>query len=218
MDGNVSEEYTASVFRAEIILYLLPTKVYHDVKPSKMAHGDASGSYSGGVPGWTLGLDIEFSEGVRVSSQPLQVNAPRVPHIRQWLLPYPLLPIYYTLMILKFYAGLAHSFGDNSAGWKKENSCLWPPAGSRDLSVLWTIATGSGARPASYSVGIRGLFLRRYSGRSREVDLSPPSTAEFKNERSCFSASAVAFIACTGISLPLLITCNSFKSSLNSLV
>jgi len=51
MDGNVSEEYTASVFRAEIILYLLPTKVYHDVKPSKMAHGDASGSYSGGVPG-----------------------------------------------------------------------------------------------------------------------------------------------------------------------
>jgi len=37
MDGNVSEEYTASVFRSEIILYFLPTRVHHHAKPSKMA-------------------------------------------------------------------------------------------------------------------------------------------------------------------------------------
>ena len=58
-------KYTASVFRTEIILYFLRIRVHHDAKPSKMAHGDASSSYSVGVPGSNLGLDIECSEGVR---------------------------------------------------------------------------------------------------------------------------------------------------------
>lgn len=124
MDGNVSEEYTASVFRAEIILYFLPTIVHVDAKPRKMAHGDASSSYSGGVPGSNLGLDIECSEGVRAFSRSLQSNARTASHMRQWLLPSLLLPIYYSLMILKCYTWMAQSFGDHAAGWKKENSCF----------------------------------------------------------------------------------------------
>ena len=51
----------------------------------------------------------------------------------------------------------------------------------------------------------RGLLLRGYSGRSPEADFSLPSTAEFKNERRCFSASACAFMARTGTTVPLLI-------------
>lgn len=70
-----SKEYAASVFRTEIILYSLHIRVHHDAKPSNMAHGDASSSYSGGVPGSNLGLDIECSEGIRAFSQSLQVNA-----------------------------------------------------------------------------------------------------------------------------------------------
>ena len=51
MDRDVSEEYTAYVFRAEI--------------EQDGSGGDASSSYSGGVPVSNLGLDIEFTEGVR---------------------------------------------------------------------------------------------------------------------------------------------------------
>jgi hypothetical protein len=107
MDGNVSEQYTASVFRVETILHFLTTRIHRHSKPIKMAHGDASGSYSGGVPGSNLGLDTECSERVSGFPQFLQANAGTVSHMRQWLLPSPLLPIYYSLMILKFYAWMA---------------------------------------------------------------------------------------------------------------
>jgi hypothetical protein len=60
-----------------------------------------------------------------------------------------------------------------------------PVAGS-DFSLLQNIQSGSGAHPASCSVGT-GCFLQVAKRTGREVSHSSPSGAEFKNEWSCTS-------------------------------
>jgi hypothetical protein len=57
------------------------------------------------------------------------------------------------------------------------------PGRARDLPRLQNVQTGSVAHPASYSVGIR-VPSQGLSGRGREVDHSPPSSPELKNEWS----------------------------------
>jgi hypothetical protein len=49
------------------------------------------------------------------------------------------------------------------------------PAGTGDFALLHNVQTGSGARPASYTVGTGGSFP------GAESDQSPPSNAEVKN-------------------------------------
>jgi hypothetical protein len=64
------------------------------------------------------------------------------------------------------------------------------PEGARGFCVPQNIRTVSGAHPASYSVGT-GFFFLGVNRPWREVDHSPPSTAELKNEWSHTSAPTV---------------------------
>jgi hypothetical protein len=60
--------------------------------------------------------------------------------------------------------------------------------------------------PPSYSMGGEGLFPGvKVAG--LEDNHSPPSSAKFKNEGSCTSTPAYAFVTCTGTILPLLYLC-----------
>ena len=197
-------KYTASVFRTEIILYFLRIRVHHDAKPSKMAHGDASSSYSVGVPGSNLGLDIECSEGVRAFfSVPTCTCLNSISHETVA----SSFPVVTNLLFVNDHKIL----GRDSPIWRprcglEKRELVFLTAGRdkgsfcslNDRDQLWGPLSLLFCRH-------RGLFLRGYSGRSREVDLSPPSTAEFKNERSCFSASAFAFMASTGTPLLYLL-------------
>jgi hypothetical protein len=54
------------------------------------------------------------------------------------------------------------------------------PVGARNFSLHHRVQNGSGAHPASYSMGIRGFFLGGKAA-GREGDLSPPSSAEVKS-------------------------------------
>jgi len=54
--------------------------------------------------------------------------------------------------------------------------------------LLKIVHTGSGAYPISYSVGT-GFLLRGLKKSGREINHSPQSCAEFKNEWSYTSAS-----------------------------
>jgi hypothetical protein len=62
------------------------------------------------------------------------------------------------------------------------------PVGARNSSLLNSGQTGSGAHPASYTMGTVGPFPRGKVGGGRgvkqpghEVDHSPPSSTEIKN-------------------------------------
>jgi hypothetical protein len=48
---------------------------------------------------------------------------------------------------------------------RDEGTGVQIPSRIRDLSLLQNVLTGSGAHPASYSVGKGSLFPRGYSGR-----------------------------------------------------
>jgi hypothetical protein len=68
------------------------------------------------------------------------------------------------------------------------------PAGAGNFSLLHRVQTGSGAHPASYPVGTRGSFPGvKWPG--REVEDSPPSSAEVKNAWSYTSTPLYAFMA-----------------------
>jgi hypothetical protein len=54
------------------------------------------------------------------------------------------------------------------------------PAGQEINSLFNIVQTGSGANPASYTLGTEGSFPRDKAARP-EADHSPPSTAEFEN-------------------------------------
>jgi hypothetical protein len=71
-------------------------------------------------------------------------------------------------------AGIAQSVTGWTAG-------VWLPAGIRDLYLLHSAQTGSGAHAASYSVGTGGFFpgVKRPGP---EADHSPPSSVEDKND------------------------------------
>jgi hypothetical protein len=56
------------------------------------------------------------------------------------------------------------------------------PAGAKEFSSILCVQTGSGAHPASCPVNIWGPFPRGKARPGRDVDHSPPSSAEVVNE------------------------------------
>jgi hypothetical protein len=56
------------------------------------------------------------------------------------------------------------------------------PAGAEDFSTSLCAQTGSGAHPASCTMGTGGLFPGVKARPGRDADHSPPSSAEVVNE------------------------------------
>jgi hypothetical protein len=56
------------------------------------------------------------------------------------------------------------------------------PAGSEDFSSSLCVQTGSGAHPASCTMGTGGPFPGSKARPGRDADHSPPSSAEVVNE------------------------------------
>jgi hypothetical protein len=56
------------------------------------------------------------------------------------------------------------------------------PTEAEDFSSSLCVQTGSGAHPASYSMGTGGPFPGGRARPGRDADHSPPSSAEVKNE------------------------------------
>jgi hypothetical protein len=56
------------------------------------------------------------------------------------------------------------------------------PAGTKDFSSILCVQTGSGAHPASCTMGTGGPFLGGKVRPGRDADHSPPSSAEVVNE------------------------------------
>jgi hypothetical protein len=56
------------------------------------------------------------------------------------------------------------------------------PAGAKDFSSNFCIQTGSGAHPASCTIGTGGPFPGTKTQPRRNADHSPPSSAEVENE------------------------------------
>jgi hypothetical protein len=56
------------------------------------------------------------------------------------------------------------------------------PAGAEDFSFSLSVQTGSGAHPASCTMGTGGPFPGNKARPGRDADPSPPSSAEVENE------------------------------------
>jgi hypothetical protein len=56
------------------------------------------------------------------------------------------------------------------------------PAGAKDFSSILCVQTGSGAHPASCTMGTGGPFPGGRARPGRDADHSPPSNAEVVNE------------------------------------
>jgi hypothetical protein len=56
------------------------------------------------------------------------------------------------------------------------------PRGARDFSSILCVQIGSGAHPASCTMGAGGRFLGGKARPGRDADHSPPSNAEVVNE------------------------------------
>jgi hypothetical protein len=56
------------------------------------------------------------------------------------------------------------------------------PAGANDFSSILCIQTGSGAHPASCTMGTGSPFPGAKTRPGRDADHSPPSSTEVKNE------------------------------------
>jgi hypothetical protein len=59
---------------------------------------------------------------------------------------------------------------------------VWSPAGAKDFSSNLCVQTGSGAHPASCTMGTGGPFPGGKARPGRDADHSPPSSAEVVNE------------------------------------
>jgi hypothetical protein len=56
------------------------------------------------------------------------------------------------------------------------------PEGAKDLSSILCVQTGSGAHPASCTMGTEGPLTGGKARPGRDADHSPPSSAEVENE------------------------------------
>jgi hypothetical protein len=92
-------------------------------------------------------------------------------HAPEYNKPIELNYIYLELCVYKFIYGL----DDRAIGVRS-------PAGAKDFSSTLCIQTGSGAHPASCPVGTGGPFPGGKARPGRDVDYSPPSSAEVVNE------------------------------------
>jgi hypothetical protein len=66
------------------------------------------------------------------------------------------------------------------------------PAGAKDFYSSLCIQTGSGAHPASYTMGTGGPFPGGKARPGRDADHSPPSSAEVVNEEELYLLSPQA--------------------------
>jgi hypothetical protein len=67
--------------------------------------------------------------------------------------------------------------------WKHINKKSYhAPAGAKDFPSILSVQTGSGAHPASYTMGTGGPFPGGKARPGRDADHSPPSSAEVVNE------------------------------------
>jgi hypothetical protein len=79
-------------------------------------------------------------------------------------------------------------------GLEDRGSRVRLPAGAGNFSLLHRVQNGSGAHPASYLMSTRGSFPgSKVAG--REVDYSPPSSAEVENAWSYTSTPQYVFMA-----------------------
>jgi hypothetical protein len=76
-------------------------------------------------------------------------------------------------------------------------------AGAKDFSSNLCVQTGSGAHPASCTMGTGGPFPGGKARPGRDADHSPPSSAEVENDRSYTSSPPSAFTASSGTALAL---------------
>jgi hypothetical protein len=63
------------------------------------------------------------------------------------------------------------------------------PAETKDFSTILCVQTGSGAHPASCTMGTVGPFSGGKARPGRDADQTPSSNAEVKNDRSYISSS-----------------------------
>jgi hypothetical protein len=66
------------------------------------------------------------------------------------------------------------------------------PAEAKDLSSSICVQTGSGAHPASCTMGTGALFPGAKAWPGRDADYSPPSSAEVENEKELYLLSPQA--------------------------
>jgi hypothetical protein len=59
---------------------------------------------------------------------------------------------------------------------------VWSPTEAEDFSSSICVQTGSGAHPASCTMGTRGPFPEGKAGLGHDADHLLPSSAEVKNE------------------------------------
>ena len=110
---------------------------------------------------------------------------------------------YFTPHVLQRFVWTTTGYSDRTMGFTTKKIVVWIPAGAIYFSVLQHVQTGSRAHPDSSLVVPRGRspFL---NGPESKPDHSPPSSAEFKSERSCTSTPQHVLLACTGtVLLPL---------------
>jgi hypothetical protein len=88
--------------------------------------------------------------------------------------------------LLYFYHDYAYSFSSGSIvsdyGLDDRAIGVRFPAGAKEFSCSLCVQTGSGAHPASCTMGTRGPFPGVKARPGRDADHSPPSSAEVVNE------------------------------------
>jgi hypothetical protein len=76
------------------------------------------------------------------------------------------------------------------------------PAGAKDFSNSLCVQTGSGAHPASCTMGTGGPFPGGKARPRRDSDHSPPTSAELVNEQELYLLSLPSIsMACRGTAL-----------------
>ena len=80
--------------------------------------------------------------------------------------------------------------------WTGRQRNRWGPAGTRDLSLLQSVQTGSGDHLSSVQ-WVPGMSSLGVKQKGREADYSLPTSVKIQNEWSCTSIPPYAFMACT---------------------
>jgi hypothetical protein len=77
---------------------------------------------------------------------------------------------------------IAQSVQCLATGWTTERSGFDPRQRRKNFFSNLCVQTGSGAHPASCTMGTGGPFPKDKARPGRDADHSPPSSAEVKNE------------------------------------
>jgi hypothetical protein len=87
----------------------------------------------------------------------------------------------FAFMALCLGVGETSPFRDEGIALRDNSRRTWT-TGAEDFSSSLCVQTGSGAHPASYSMGTGGSFPGGKTRPGRDADHSPPSSAEVENE------------------------------------